>query len=237
MNAMTSMSPMKIKYVISMPRVLDRRHSVPAKPLQIRDQSVELRVAFHCGRRHTDLLVRVRMTERAQRAHPRLNAAVVGKLSDISETSIAELDEVMTVNVSANKVVLDCLFELCPRVAQVVAVSSHGAVKAARGTPAYCLSKAALNMLIALYAKERPKTHFSAVAPWIVNTEMQEVLIHKAGDPRFPSLRFLEQMRDAGEMWTPTQAATELASVFKRALDRPSGTFLDASTPARHVME
>jgi benzil reductase ((S)-benzoin forming) len=138
-------------------------------------------------------------------AHPGLdlailNAAVVGNLSDISETTIAELDEVMTVNVSGNKVVLDCLFELCPRVAQVVAVSSRGAVKAARGTPAYCLSKAALNMLIALYAEERPKTHFSAVAPWIVNTEMQEVLIRKAGDPRFPALSFLEQMRDAGEM-------------------------------------
>lgn len=156
-----------------------------------------------------------------------LNAATVGKIGDLSENSVTELEEVMTLNVWANKVFLDCVFELCPRVTQVVAISSAASVEAVRGSPGYCLAKAALNMLMALYAEERKACHFSAVAPWIVSTPMQDSLIREARDRRFAAFEFLEVMRLTGRSWSPQHAAEHLACIFQEAALRQSGTFID----------
>lgn len=162
-----------------------------------------------------------------------LNAGILGKSGDVCETSVAEFQRTMNINVWANKIVLDSIFSICPNVKQVVAISSAAAVASFRGSAAYCISKAALNMLIAMYAEEQKRTHFNSVAPCLVKTEMQDELASQPADPRFPAFDSLRLARQAGLMIEAPDAAEYLISVFEKATARPSGSFIDASSAPR----
>lgn len=106
-----------------------------------------------------------------------LNAGRLGEFGDLAEADLAELKTTMQINVWANKVLLDWLFQQKIALGQVVAVSSGASVNGNRGWSGYSISKAALNMLTRLYAKERPETHFCALAPGVVDTEIQDELL------------------------------------------------------------
>ncbi len=157
-----------------------------------------------------------------------LNAGQLGQIADLQETSIAELERLMQVNVWANKTVLDALRHIGTVVRQVVVISSGAAIKGNRGWGGYAISKAAVNMLTQLYAAEWPDTHFAAVAPGLVDTAMQEYLCGQPGDERYPSLDFLRSKRNTDEMPTPHVAAQRLKDLIPRLPDLiPSGQFFD----------
>ncbi len=159
-----------------------------------------------------------------------LNAGVHGAVGDLKETELAQLLSVMNVNVWANKVLLDALFHVCLHVKQVIALSSQAALTAYRGAGAYCVSKAALNMLMALYAEEKKDTHFSAVAPPLVDTAMQDYLTGLPPDERFESFELLNFAKELGQMLSPQAAAEILVPTFEAALQKPSGSFVEASS-------
>ncbi len=167
-----------------------------------------------------------------------LNAGVLGRIADLREQSLAELQRTMDVNLWANKLVLDAIFPCSGegtgrQVRQVVLISSGAAVNGNRGWGGYSLSKAALNMLAKLYAAELPGVHFSAVAPGLVDTAMQEQLRSEPRDPRFPSLEALRAKHQTPDMPTPQELATRLAGLFTELPDRiGSGDFIDIRTLA-----
>jgi len=156
-----------------------------------------------------------------------LNAGVLGKLGDLADTSIQELKRVMDVNVWANKVAMDALLRTGTRVRQIVTMSSGAAVHAERGWNGYALSKAALNMLTALYAAEQTDTHFCALAPGIVDTAMQDELASLPPDPRFPSFQRLKEVKGTPFMPKPGEAAERLINAIESAMSHSSGSFLD----------
>ena len=150
-----------------------------------------------------------------------LNAGIIGELKDMSDTSLSEINAIMDLNVWANKVILD--FLKYQTVKQVVAISSGASVSGARGWNAYALSKAALNMLVRLYAQEMPNTHLTALAPGLVDTPMMEHILKSADRKKFPVVkRLAESTRLA-----PEDAARLLADTFERLLEYPSGEYLD----------
>lgn len=156
-----------------------------------------------------------------------LNAGILGPIADLSETPVAEMQQVMQVNLWANKVLLDAIFAIGIPVAQVVGISSGAATGANRGWNAYAISKAALNMLMGLYAAERPGTHFCALAPGIVDTAMQEKISKMPEDPRFDSLERLRSAKGTPLMPSPQDAAGRLIDGIAKATKYPSGSFLD----------
>lgn len=157
-----------------------------------------------------------------------LNAGILGSIADLGETPLQEIFTVMDVNVWANKVLLDTIFGLRLRPQQVVAISSGAAVSANRGWNAYSISKAALNMLVSLYAAERPETHFCSLAPGIIDTPMQDKISALPVDERFASLELLREAKGTELMPGPDEAALDLMAAFERAAKHPSGSFLDA---------
>jgi benzil reductase ((S)-benzoin forming) len=156
-----------------------------------------------------------------------LNAGILGKIADLGETTLEEITHVMDVNVWANKVILDTFRHRSLKVNQVIAISSGAAVAGMRGWNAYSISKAALNMLIALYAAECPDTHFWALAPGIVDTAMQEQLSALPRDARFTSLDYLRAAKGTTAMPPAHEVAPLLLTAFDQALKSPSGLFLD----------
>ncbi len=150
-----------------------------------------------------------------------LNAGVLGGLKDMSETSLYEIESVMSLNVWANKVILD--FLKGKTVKQIVAISSGASVSGSRGWNAYALSKSALNMLIKLYSNEMPNSHLISLAPGLIMTPMMEYIIDNGDEERFPTVK---RLKESSKM-EPVDAARLLIDSFSKFLEYPSGTYLD----------
>ena len=158
-----------------------------------------------------------------------LNAGILGPIADLAATPQDVVEQVMEINVWANKRILDWLLARPLPVARIVLVSSGAAVVGHRGWGAYALSKATLNMLAQLYAHEFPDSQLLALAPGLVDTAMQAVLCDPAQTDagRFPSLQRLRAARGSDAMPDPVTAAVQIADLLPRLDDRPSGSFVD----------
>lgn len=156
-----------------------------------------------------------------------LNAGLLGRIHEISETDIHDIEHIMRVNVWANKIILDWLIERALPVTQVIAISSGAAVNMSYGWGAYSLSKAALNNLIKLYSHEMPDTHMTALAPGLVDTAMQDYLCGEVDSNEFPSVQKLKDARGTANM-PDEQAAAELVLNLLEPLQKhQTGEFVD----------
>ena len=155
-----------------------------------------------------------------------LNAGVLGPVAAMRETTLATLQQVMDINLWANKVILDWLVDRVPAPRQIILLSSGAAVRGHYGWGAYALSKAALNMLTQLYAHEMPDTHLCALAPGLVDTDMQVALRNCSADA-FPSLARLHAAKDTPSMATPAAAAARIATHAAALQSVASGSFVD----------
>lgn len=155
-----------------------------------------------------------------------LNSGILNQIKELRNTTIEELQESMNVNVWGNKIVLDTVMKIS-EVEQVVTISSGAAVGATAGWNAYSISKAALKMMIEIYAAENPDTHFSSVAPGLVDTSMQEYISSLEPHEKFPVIEKLQKARGTEAMPEPENAAPHLVKTFKEVQKEPSGTFTD----------
>lgn len=154
-----------------------------------------------------------------------LNAGILGDIATLSQTDLMVAKEVMEVNVWANKELIDTLHANA-EVKQIIGISSGAAVNGSKGWGAYSLSKAALNMLLKVYAKELPDIHFTALAPGVIRTPMVEHIIKEVDDNKYPSAKRLKE----GPIQTPKEAAKNLMAVFPQLLEYESGSFVDVRT-------
>lgn len=154
-----------------------------------------------------------------------LNAGVLGDIQPLSQTDLNDVKDVMEINLWANKELIDTLHKHA-QVKQIVGMSSGAAVNGSKGWGAYSLSKAALNMLLNVYAKEMPETHFTALAPGVIHTPMVQHILENVNDEVYPSARRLKE----GEIRSPEKAAKLLIETFPKLLAYESGSFLDVRT-------
>lgn len=156
-----------------------------------------------------------------------LNAGKLGQIRDMQEAPLEDLRETMEINVWSNKWVLDVLFKSVSNVKQVVAISSGASLSGSRGWNGYSISKAALNMLIKLYAGERPDTHFTSLAPGLIDSAMQDYLTNLPADDRFEPLEILKAAKGTEQMPDGKTCAEKLIDAFPRLLDLQSGGYAD----------
>lgn len=156
-----------------------------------------------------------------------LNAGILNEIKDLKDTPLEEIKKTMDVNVWANKILIEALFNQGKEIDQIVAISSGASVSGARGWNAYSLSKATLNMLIDLYAKEFTQTHFCALAPGLIDTNMQDYIYSLEEQEKFPVVKKLKSAKGTEKMPPPDKAAKLVARGIEKALEYESGSFLD----------
>jgi NAD(P)-dependent dehydrogenase (short-subunit alcohol dehydrogenase family) len=157
-----------------------------------------------------------------------LNAGMLPPIADLADTSLETLRSTMELNVWANQWIAKAVFATVPEVAHVVAISSGAAVSGARGWNAYAISKAALNMWAKLYAAERPETHFTALAPGLIDTAMQDYLSSLPDDERFATVERLKAAKGTEDMPDATTAGRRCVEAFPRfKAETESGSFID----------
>ncbi len=150
-----------------------------------------------------------------------LNAGMLGNINTMGELSLEDLKTTMEINVYANKELLDILSLL--DVKTVIAISSGASVNGSKGWGAYSLSKASLNMLINLYAKEMTNSKLFAVAPGVIETPMTDIIRFEIDEEAFPSAKVLKE----GIIQSPKEAANRLHSFIEKSEAFESGSFLD----------
>lgn len=156
-----------------------------------------------------------------------LNAGVLNGIKDLKDSPLSEIKHVMDVNVWSNKVLIETLFQHIQHIDSVVAISSGAAVSGSRGWNAYSLSKATLNMLIDLYAKEYTQTHFTALAPGLIDSNMQDYIYSLDEEEKFPVLKKLKAAKGTDKMPKPEKAAEIIASAIAKLKKYESGSFQD----------
>lgn len=156
-----------------------------------------------------------------------LNAGILGAVRDLKDCPLSDLKQQMDINLWANKLTLDALRDASVSVDQVLTLSSGAAVNGNRGWNGYSISKAALNMFTHLYAQEWPEAHFTAFAPGLVDTAMQDYLCGEVDTGRYPSVQKLIEARGTENMPQPQEAARRIIKVLPKLKELPSGAFAD----------
>ena len=155
-----------------------------------------------------------------------LNAGVVGRIAHLRDTTPGEITAVMNINVWANKRIIDWLAARSSVPARIVLMSSGAGVVGNHGWGAYALSKATLNMLAQLYAHELPATQILALAPGLVDTDMQAAL-REVDAARFPSVQRLHAAHGSAAMPDADTVAARIAAAETRLATLASGSFVD----------
>jgi len=151
-----------------------------------------------------------------------LNAGILGEINSALEIKTDQLKEVYELNVYANKELLDILSLV--EVDTIIGISSGASKNGSLGWAGYSLSKAGLNMLINLYAKEMMNTKLLAVAPGVIKTPMTDII--RFGDldeEKFPSIKRLKD----GAIQSPKEAVINMDKLLLNTNQFESGSFID----------
>lgn len=153
-----------------------------------------------------------------------LNAGDLGRIDKANNIGQEELIASLQINVLANKEILDCVINRKITVKNVIAISSGASNKAYDGWLGYCLSKAALNQLIKCYAIENKEIYFLSLAPGIMQTKMQDVIVQS--DPlRFSSIEKFKKLYGKNE--TPDDVSDKIIKNLDLLSNLESGQFFD----------
>jgi alcohol dehydrogenase/benzil reductase ((S)-benzoin forming) len=150
-----------------------------------------------------------------------LNAGMLGKIRLLNDLSINELNEVYSLNVYANKEILDIL--MSTKVKNIIVISSGASKNGYKGWGAYSLSKAGVNMLVNLYSNEMLDTKIIALAPGVVKTPMTDYIRFELDENTFPSVKKLNE----GIIQTPEESAQKIFELTQNLDDFVSGSYMD----------
>lgn len=156
-----------------------------------------------------------------------LNAGQLGTIQRLVDSEQEELKRLMQVHVWSHQILLKYLFLKEIVIHQIIGISSGASVNGSAGWSGYSISKAAFNMWIQLFSHDYPTTHFTALAPGLIDTQMQEQLQNNPNEAFFPSITKLKESKAQGLVWTPQELAPRLIQSFPKLLEFPSGSYQD----------
>lgn len=156
-----------------------------------------------------------------------LNAGATGEIRAMPDVPLDDLRRLMDVNVWSNKVILDWLHRGGVSGHQIVAISSGAAVLGNRGWNGYSISKAALNMLVRLYAHEFPNAHLCALAPGLVDSKLTDYLCRVPDPWEYPAIQRIRDARGTERMPQPQEAAERVLGVLPDLRSYESGSYVD----------
>jgi alcohol dehydrogenase/benzil reductase ((S)-benzoin forming) len=146
---------------------------------------------------------------------------MLGKIKILQDLSIDELNEVYSLNVYANKELLDILMNI--KVKNIIVISSGASKNGYKGWGAYSLSKAGVNMLVNLYSNEMVNTKIIALAPGVIKTSMTDFIRFELDENIFPSAKKLNE----GVVQTPQETAQKIFELTQNLDDFTSGSYVD----------
>ena len=150
-----------------------------------------------------------------------LNAGMLGKIKILQELSIEEMQEVYSLNVYANKELLDILMQI--DVKNIFIISSGASKTGYKGWGSYSLSKAGVNMLVNLYSNEMFNTKIIALSPGVIKTPMTDYIRFELDENIFTSAKKLNE----GLVQTAFETAIKIDAFINRIHEFETGSYVD----------
>jgi hypothetical protein len=69
--------------------------------------------------------------------------------------------------------------------------------------------------------------HFTALAPGLIDTAMQDYICNIEDDGKFDTVQRLKGARNTPDMPSAGEAGLKIANIIDTLLEEPSGTFVD----------
>lgn len=155
-----------------------------------------------------------------------LNAALLGEINLLQNTTIQQLQQIQQVNVWANKILIDCFIQKYS-LQKVIGISTGASKNANKGWGAYGISKAAFNFLIQMYAAENSNIHFLLIAPGLIDTDMQKYLCSDVNENDFPSIQRLKEAKNNQNMFSASDCAKGITEMIEISAQKNSGDYWD----------
>jgi benzil reductase ((S)-benzoin forming) len=151
------------------------------------------------------------------------NAGTLGHVKPVAKLDPDRVERSYRINVTAPTVMthlfLDNLAE-CPYNKIVINISSGAGSFPIKGWSTYCASKAAIDMFTEVLALDHPEVRCHAIAPGVVDTEMQGE-IRRLTKSDFPDVdRFVEYKKN-DELASVETVAAKLIQVIHKPEDYP----------------
>ena len=84
-----------------------------------------------------------------------------------------------------------------------------------------------MRMMMSVYSKDVPDTHFTSLAPGLVQTKMQDYLCEKVSLNDFPETsKFIESKKN-GTTRSPYDVAKDIVNIVPKLLEMESGGYVD----------
>lgn len=149
------------------------------------------------------------------------NAGTLGEMAYLGEMPDADIAASLNVNLVAPALLTNKFLQ---RYAQhparkvIINITSGAATSPYDGWSIYCTSKAGIDMLTRVAVNERQqrsdsRTHILAVAPGVVDTEMQNQ-IRSTGEDKFSRVEKFHQLKQNNQLYKPADVATALANII-----------------------
>ena len=143
------------------------------------------------------------------------NAAVPTPVGLVGRLDAAEIEAALATNATAPLVLADLFLRAFPDSAQrrIINVSSGAAQTAIAGSAAYCMSKAALEMLTRSIVADGTNRTVECISlrPGIFETGMQQYM--RSRDPaEFPSVALFRGFKDQGMLKDPAEVARAIVA-------------------------
>ncbi len=160
-----------------------------------------------------------------------LNAGIFSpRIANMRHVPLSELQGLMDVNVWANKMILDTLLNHEIALDTCILSSSIAGVRPRAGNSGYAISKAALNMMMQLYALENPQIYFGVIGLCNVDTALARRIGALPLEGSFPEIEELRRRgATRGYLATTDERAGHLAKLLAAGLKErvPSGQFTE----------
>lgn len=145
-----------------------------------------------------------------------LNAGLFSqRIGYMQDVPLEDIDYLMRVNVWSYKAILDLLLKNNVEIDTCVASSSIAGVRARAGNSGYAISKAALNMMMRLYALERQDVFFAVLGLCNVYTRLSRHIGNTPLEGRFPEIEKLrERASGTGYLVSAEQRASDICTLL-----------------------
>lgn len=152
------------------------------------------------------------------------NAGSLGPVGPIESIQSNDFSKLLNLNVVAPVQLMKLFLTQGARPKMVINISSGAGKYPVEGWTAYCSSKAALDLATQVAAVEYPDTVFYAMAPGVVDTQMQGEIRALTKDKFKPVNKFIDYY-EKGELTSPVEIAKTLFAICQEEVHPPSTVF------------
>lgn len=149
------------------------------------------------------------------------NAGTLGDMGYLGELADEDIAASINVNLLTPTILTNKFlhqFANHPAEKVIINITSGAATSSYDGWSVYCTTKAGIDMLTRVAVEERKarhdgRTHILAIAPGVVDTQMQNQ-IRGASNEKFSRVEKFHQLKNNNQLYKPEDVAQELANII-----------------------